>query len=77
MGYNLLTGKPAGTSPSKEDFPADRLFRNIAFLAPVKGRIEVNLSVNFLHFLYNGLPIHAVFQNPDYRNGGIFHDKKD
>ncbi len=25
------------------------------------GRIEVNLSVDFLHFLDNGLPIHTVF----------------
>ena len=24
-------------------------------------KIELNLSVDFLHFLNNGLPIHAVF----------------
>ena len=41
------------------------------------GRIEVNLSVDFLHFLYDRLPIHTVFQDPDYRNGGILYDKED
>ena len=40
-------------------------------------KIELNLSVDFLHFLNNGLPIHAVFQDPDYRNRGILHNKED
>ena len=36
------------------------------------GRIVVNLSVDFLHLFDNRLPIHAFFQDPDYRNSGIF-----
>ncbi len=32
----------------------------------------MNLSVDFLHLFDNRLPIHAFFQDPDYRNSGIF-----